>query len=53
MADSLNRHLARSACLLFAVIATPDREQKVRPALIEHSIDQVQIHDLSSKRDRG
>lgn len=47
MANRLNQQLTNGACLLFAIVDTPDQEQQVCGVLFEHSINQVQVHDFS------
>ncbi len=53
MAARLKRQLENGACLLFAVVETPDQEQKVCGVLFEHSIGQVQVHDFSHQEFRS
>jgi len=46
MAAALGKHVDEGACLLLGIASTPEEEQAICGVLIEHSLGQVQVHDL-------
>lgn len=47
LARNLNRLLANGACLLFVQIASAETELAISNALLSHSLDLVQFHDVA------
>ena len=47
LARNLHHHLATGACLLFVQIASPETEIAISSALLTHSLDLVQFHDVA------
>ena len=47
LARNLNNQLANGACLLFVQIASAETELAISNALLSHSLDLVQFHDVA------
>ena len=47
LARGLNRQLADGACLLFVEVSSVETELPISSALLSHSVDRVQLHDIA------